>query len=130
MADCDPDSSRFVFLNHAAVSAVDIPRLSVRIQERPELEAGREEPGMNIEIRDRALEARIQRQIQATGSGSVEEVLLRLLETQEEQDRWLLENREANDAKIRRGTEQLDRGEGIPDDRLDAYLAELKSKPE
>jgi len=87
------------------------------------------EPSMNIEIRDAALEARIQRQLQATGSASVEEVLLRLLETQEEQDRWLLENREANDAKIRRGIEQLDRGEGIPEDRLDAYLSELKAKP-
>ncbi len=85
---------------------------------------------MNIEIRDRALEARIQRQLQATGSGSIEEVLLRLLETQEEQDRWLLENREENNVKIRRGTGQLDRGEGIPEDRLDAYLAELKTKPE
>jgi hypothetical protein len=85
---------------------------------------------MNIEIRDRALEARIQKQIEATASGSVEEVLLRLLETQEEQDRWLLENKSANDAKIRRGIEQLDRGEGIPDDRLDAYLAKLKSKTE
>ena len=85
---------------------------------------------MNIEIRDRALEARIQRQIQATGSGSIEEVLLRLLETQEEQGRWLLENREENNAKIRRGTGQLDRGEGIPEDRLDAYLAELKTKLE
>ena len=42
---------------------------------------------MNIEIRDSALEARIQRQLQATGAASVEEVLLRLLETQEEQDR-------------------------------------------
>jgi hypothetical protein len=89
-----------------------------------------EELGMNIEIRDRALEARIQKQIEATGSGSVEEALLRLLETQEEQDRWLLENREGNEAKIRRGIEQLDRGEGIPDDRLDAYLANLKSKTE
>jgi hypothetical protein len=85
---------------------------------------------MNIEIRDRELEARIQKQKQATGSSSVEEVLLRLLETQEEQDRWLLENREANNVKIRRGTGQLDRGEGIPEDRLDAYLAELKAKPE
>jgi hypothetical protein len=85
---------------------------------------------MNIEIRDAALEARIQRQLQATGSASVEEVLLRLLETQEEQDRWLLENREANNVKIRRGIEQLDRGEGIPEDRLDAYLAALKAKPE
>ena len=85
---------------------------------------------MNIEIRDAALEARIQKQIQATGSGSVEEVLLRLLETQEEQDRWLLENREAINAKIRRGMDQLDRGEGIPEEQLDAYLADLKSKPE
>lgn len=64
---------------------------------------------MNIEIRDRALEARIQRQTQATDS-----------ETQKEQDRWLPENRELNNAKIRRGIEQLDRCEGIPDDRLDA----------
>jgi hypothetical protein len=56
--------------------------------------------------------------------------LLRLLETQEEQDRWLLENREAINTKIRRGIDQLDRGEGIPEERLDAYLADLKSKPE
>ena len=83
---------------------------------------------MNIEIHDAALEARIQKQLQATGSGSVEEVLLRLLETQEEQDRWLLENRETINARIRRGIEQLDRGEGIPEDRLDAYLANLKSR--
>ena len=83
---------------------------------------------MNIEIKDAALEARIQKQLRATGSGSVEEVLLRLLETQEEQDRWLLENREAINAKIRRGIEQLDRGEGIPEDQLDAHLAKLKKQ--
>jgi hypothetical protein len=83
---------------------------------------------VNIEIHDPALKARIQKQIQATGSGSVEEVLLRLLETQEEQDRWLLENRETIDAQIGRGIEQLDRGEGIPEDRLDAHLAKLKSQ--
>ena len=85
---------------------------------------------MNIEIRDAALEARIQRQLRATGSGSLEEVLQRLLETQEEQDRWLLEDRDANNARIRRGIEQLDRGEGIPEDQLDAYLAKLKATPE
>jgi hypothetical protein len=85
---------------------------------------------MNIEIRDAAIEARIQKQLQDTGSRSVEEVLLRLLETQEEQDRWLLENRDAINAKIKRGIDQLDRGEGIPEDQLDAYLAELKAKPE
>ena len=39
------------------------------------------EPTMTIEIRDASLEARIQKQLQATGSSSVEEVLLRLLES-------------------------------------------------
>ena len=89
-----------------------------------------QEPLMNIEIHDTALEARIQKQIQATGAASAEEALLRLLETQEEQDRWLLENKNAINAKIRRGIDQLDRGEGIPEDQLDAYLAKLKAKPE
>jgi predicted transcriptional regulator len=85
---------------------------------------------MTIEIRDAALEARIRKQLQAMGSATIEEVLLRLLETQEEQDRWLSENREMIQAKIRRGIEQLDRGQGIPEDHVDAYLADLKAKPE
>jgi len=85
---------------------------------------------MTIEIRDASLEARLRKQLQATGSRSIEEVLLRLLDTQEEQDRWLLENREEINAKIRRGIAQLDRGEGIPEDQLDAYLAKLKAQPE
>ena len=85
---------------------------------------------MAIEIRNTAIEARIQKQLQARGCESVEEVLTRLLETQEEQDRWLLENRHAINAKIRRGINQLSRGEGIPEDQLDAYLAERKSQPE
>lgn len=85
---------------------------------------------MNIEIRDTSLVARIQKQILATSSRSVEEALLRLLETQEEQDRWLLENRVAINAKIRRGIEQLDSGEGIPEEQLDAYLANLRAKHE
>jgi len=85
---------------------------------------------MNIEIRNASLQARIQKQLEATGSASVEEVLLRLLETQEEQDRWLQENKDAIDAKIRRGIAQLDRGEGIPEERVNAYLKELKALPE
>jgi hypothetical protein len=56
----------------------------------------------------------------AAGAASVEEVQLRLLETQEEQDRWLSENREAISAKIQRGIEQLNCGEEIPEDQLDA----------
>jgi predicted transcriptional regulator len=85
---------------------------------------------MTIEIRDPALEARLQRQLKSTGSRSVEEVLQHLLETQEEQDRWLSENHEAINAKIRRGIQQLERGEGIPDDQLGAHLANLKAKLE
>jgi hypothetical protein len=85
---------------------------------------------MTIQIRDAALEARLKKQIEATGSSSVEELLLRLLESQEEQDRWLLENREGVNAKIQRGLDQLDHGEGIPEDRLEPYLSKLKAKPE
>ena len=82
---------------------------------------------MNIEIRDREIEARLKRQVEASGSANIEDVLRKLLETQEEQDRWLMQNRDAVNAKIDRGLEQLDRGEGIPDDQLDEYLARLKS---
>jgi len=85
---------------------------------------------MNIEIRSASLQARIQKQLEATGSASVEEVLVRLLETQEEQDRWLQENKDAIDAKIRRGIAQLDQGEGIPEEQVGAYLKELKAQPE
>ena len=82
---------------------------------------------MNIEIRDPSLEARIKKQLEATESGSVEEVLARLLETQEQQDLWLQLNRDAINAKIQRGLDQLDRGEVIPEDQLDSYLAKLKN---
>jgi predicted transcriptional regulator len=85
---------------------------------------------MHIEIHDAALEARIPKQIHATGSASAEEALLHLLETQEEQDRWLQDNRDPINAKIRRGIAQLDRGEGIPEDELDAWLTEQKATPE
>lgn len=85
---------------------------------------------MNIEIHDISLKARIQKQIHATGAVNAEEALLRLLETQEEQDRWLLENKRTNNAKIRRGIDQLEKGEGIPDDQLDSWLARMKSCPE
>ena len=85
---------------------------------------------MTIEIKDEALGARIQKRLAASGSDSVDDFLARLLETQEEQDRWLLHDREAINAKLRLGIEQMDRGDGIPEDQLDAYLAELKSRPE
>ncbi|MBS1825675.1 MAG: hypothetical protein JST93_10170 [Acidobacteria bacterium] len=85
---------------------------------------------MQIEILNPAIEARLRKQLQSTGASSVEEVLQHLLETQEAQDDWLLVNRAAVDAKIRRGMEQLDRGEGIPEDELDGYLAKRKAQGE
>ena len=85
---------------------------------------------MNIEIQDTSVEARINRQMQAMGTTTAEETLLLLLDTQEEQDRWLLENKKDINLKIRRGIDQLDRGEGIPEDQLDAYLAKLKTQAE
>ena len=85
---------------------------------------------MSIEIHDPGLEARLRKQAESTGSGSIEELLTRLLETQEEQDRWLAENRVAIKAKIRNGLDQLERGEGIADRQLDAHLAKLKAKSE
>jgi hypothetical protein len=80
---------------------------------------------MNIKIHNPALEARLKRQIQATGATSPEEALLHLLETQEKLDRWLLENRESINAKIQRGIAQL---EGIPEDQLDNFLTEHKTQ--
>jgi hypothetical protein len=80
---------------------------------------------MHIDIHDPALEARMQRQIQAAG-GSIDEAMDRLLRRKEEQDRWLLENGESVNAKIQRGLEQLDRGEGIPADDARARLKTRK----
>jgi hypothetical protein len=81
---------------------------------------------MAIEIRDAALEAKIQKYLELSGSSSVEELLLRLFDAQEEQERWLAENREFFREKIRRGAAQLDRGEGIPGEQFAQYLEERK----
>ncbi|HEY7352176.1 MAG TPA: hypothetical protein VH596_05360 [Terriglobales bacterium] len=69
----------------------------------------------------------MQKQVETTASGSVEEALLRLLQTQEEQDRWLAENQQTIDRNIKHGLDELDRGEGIPETRLRSYLGKLKA---
>jgi hypothetical protein len=43
-----------------------------------------------------------------------------------ERDEWLMANRQAIDEKIRRGVEELERGEGIPQGEPAAYLERLK----
>jgi hypothetical protein len=72
----------------------------------------------------------MKRRIRATGAASAEEALRYLLGTQEEPDRWLLEDRDPINPKIRLGMEQFDHGEGITEDRLDDYPDELKARPE
>lgn len=84
---------------------------------------------MIIEIHDTDLEARLAKQMNATGAITAVRALERLLETQEEQDRWLLENRALINSRIRRGIDQLERGEGIPEDKLDEQLERLKRLP-
>jgi hypothetical protein len=42
----------------------------------------------------------------------------------------LFANREAAASKILRGMEELDRGEGIPEHRLDAHLKAVKAQTE
>jgi Arc/MetJ-type ribon-helix-helix transcriptional regulator len=61
---------------------------------------------------------------------STDDVIDRALEVLQEQDEWLAAHRPEINAKIRTGIEELERGEGIPEDELDAYLERLKAQPE
>ena len=61
---------------------------------------------------------------------SPNEVIDRALEVLHEQDEWLTANRQTINARIHRGIEELERGEGIPEDELDAHLQRLKAQPE
>ena len=71
------------------------------------------------------------REIIETGAfQTAEEAVGSALEMLRSQNEWLLANREAIDARIRQGIAELDRGESIPEDRLEAYLGRLKAEPE
>jgi len=84
---------------------------------------------MNIEIRDAAIEARLQKQLQASAPIALRRCWSDCLKPRRSRiaGSW---RTGAINAKIRRGISQLDRGEGIPEERLDAYLTDLKAKPE
>jgi Arc/MetJ-type ribon-helix-helix transcriptional regulator len=75
-------------------------------------------------------EHRIAEALRSGGYSTSDDVIDRALEVLHEQNEWLMANREANDAKIRTGIEELEHGEGIPEDELDAYLARQKAQPE
>ena len=75
-------------------------------------------------------EHRIAEALRTGAYRSPDDVIDRALEVLHEQDQWLTANRQAIDTKIRTGIEELERGEGIPEDELDAYLERLKAQPE
>jgi antitoxin ParD1/3/4 len=82
---------------------------------------------MHIEIRRPELEALIKKRLQSGVFDSVEDVIFRALEAQDEQEEWLQDNKEAIHEKIELAMAQLDRGEGIPGDQLRARLETRKA---
>ena len=75
-------------------------------------------------------EHRVAEALRSGAYHSPDDVIDRALDVLHEQDEWLMANRQAIDAHIRQGIEELERGEGIPEDKLDAYLERLKAQPE
>ena len=84
---------------------------------------------MTIELKPEQ-EHRIAEALRSGAYHSKEDVIDRALEILHEQDEWLTANRQGIDAKIRNGIEELERGEGIPEGELDAYIERLKAQPE
>ena len=75
-------------------------------------------------------EHRIAEALRSGAYQSPDDVIERALEILHEQDEWLMANRGMVDAKIRRGMEELNRGEGISEDKLGAHLNALKAQTE
>jgi antitoxin ParD1/3/4 len=73
---------------------------------------------MTIQINRPEIEALIQQRLHSGAFESVEDVLFDALELQGEREAWLQENKEAIRTKIDSGLAQLDRGEGIPGEKL------------
>lgn len=84
---------------------------------------------MTIELKPDQ-EYRIAKAMRSGAYQNPDDVIDRALEVLQEQDAWLTANREAIDAKIRKGIDELNRGEGIPEDELDAHLERLKAEQE
>src|SRR5689334_5244463 len=75
---------------------------------------------MAIELKPEQ-EHRIAEALRSGAYESPDDVINNALEVLHERDEWLFANRQMIDAKIQRGIAELDRGEGIPEDELDAY---------
>ena len=85
--------------------------------------------GMTIHLKPEQ-EDQIAEAVRSGAYQSPDDVIERALEVLHERDEWLIANRRAVDAKILRGMKELDRGEGIRDDQLDAHLKALKAQAE
>jgi Arc/MetJ-type ribon-helix-helix transcriptional regulator len=75
-------------------------------------------------------EHRITEALRSGAYSSTDDVIDRALEVLHEQDEFLAAHRQEINTKIRTGIDELERGEGIPEDELDAYLERLKAQPE
>ncbi len=82
---------------------------------------------MTIELKPEQ-EHRIAEAMRSGAYRNPDDVIDRALEVLHERDAWLTANRGAIDAKIRRGIDELNRGDGIPEDELDAHLERLKAE--
>jgi antitoxin ParD1/3/4 len=81
---------------------------------------------MKIEIKPED-EQLIQKRLQSGAFRSVDEVIHDALSSQDAEEEWLQENREAINAKIDHGLAQLDSGEKISGDLARARLQERKA---
>jgi putative addiction module CopG family antidote len=84
---------------------------------------------MTIELRPEQEEL-VNESLRSGAYQSADDVIAQALEALHERDEWLLANRQMIDAEIRAGIEELERGEGIPENQLDDYFARLKAQPE
>jgi Arc/MetJ-type ribon-helix-helix transcriptional regulator len=90
---------------------------------------GQLEKAMTIQLKPEQ-EHRIAEALRSGAYSSTDDVIDRALEVLHEQDEWLAAHSQEINIRIRTGIEELERGEGIPEDELDAYLEGLKAQPE
>jgi Arc/MetJ-type ribon-helix-helix transcriptional regulator len=83
-------------------------------------------PDMKIELNPED-EQLIQKRLQSGAFHTVDEIIHDALTSQDAEEDWLEENKEAINAKISRGLAQLDSGEGISGDVARARLQERKA---
>jgi len=81
---------------------------------------------MKIELKPED-EQLIQKRLQSGAFDTVDEVIHDALASQDAEETWLQENREAINAKISRGLTQLNSGQGTSGDLARARLQKLKA---